>query len=111
MIGIAPALGRSVMCKLLSFGAPVLRGDVGSVTVDALRWCVWSFARFFWCVNVSTSHTPYVAVTVPGGMPELVAVMALYWVVSFLELDDPDSDVSDCLQVFYILKANRGCCN
>ena len=61
--------------------------------------------------DVSTSHTPDVAVTVPGGVPELVAVVALYRVVLFLKVNDPNPNISYCLQVFNILKGHGGFCN
>ena len=62
-------------------------------------------------MSVSTSHTPDVAVAVSGGVPELVAVVALCWVIPLLKLSDPDPDVTDCLQVFDILKGYGGSCN
>ena len=92
------ALRLFTLHEFLSFGATAPRCNVLAVAVDALGRCVWCFARFIWGMNVSTFHIPDVAVAVPDGVLELVAVMTLYLVIQLLKLGDPDLDVTDCIR-------------
>ena len=88
------ALRLFTLQEFLPFRASAPRCNVMAVAVDALWRCVRCFARFFWCMCISTSHTPDVAV-VPGSMAELVT---LYWVVPLLILGDSDPDVTDAFR-------------